>query len=265
MVEVVRTRRTGVDQRGGKGAELNSAETQLAPEVLGREDFVWNTALPPLGDSLVVAEHGTRAEAAEVLCHNAIAWLVHFVSRMPYSVLDDIGAVARRHLADEVVVVAVWTAAAEEVVGAQLVPLVSAVAAVALPYLRVQEIASGSLVSEQDLEGEEERGAVWLSVVELEVGDLLAGRSPEVLWRIHLVGWPGSPVCSTSMGNNQPFPVAHISNGSTHIPECSPANQVGVVDLALRIDMLARSHHHILSRRHIGQRRLSWVCVRDPY
>lgn len=107
MVEVVRTRRTGVDQRGGKGAELNSAETQLAPEVLGREGFVWNTALPPLGDSLVVAEHGTRGEAAEVLCHNAIAWLVHFVSRMAYSVLDDIGAVARRHLADEVVVVAV--------------------------------------------------------------------------------------------------------------------------------------------------------------
>lgn len=38
-----------------------------------------------------------------------------------------------------------------------------------------------------------------------------------------------------------------------------------MVDLALRIDVLPWPHNHSLSRGHVDERRLSWVCVRNPY
>jgi len=38
-----------------------------------------------------------------------------------------------------------------------------------------------------------------------------------------------------------------------------------VVHLALRVDVLAGTHHHCLGRGHVCQWRLSRVCVRNPY
>ena len=58
----------------------------------------------------------------------------------------------------------------------------------ALLCLLVQGGASDSLVSEQGLGEEEVWEVVWMPLVELEAGDLLDGRLPEVLWRKHLVG-----------------------------------------------------------------------------
>ena len=67
---------------------------------------MWNTVLPPAGSSWVVAVPGTPAEATEVQSHNAIAWVLYFVNKMPYVVPGDIGVAARRHCADEEVMAA---------------------------------------------------------------------------------------------------------------------------------------------------------------
>lgn len=48
------------------------------------------------------------------------------------------------------------------------------------------------------------------------------------------------------------------------IPKCRPADQIWMVDLPLRIDVLARAHNHGLSRRHVDQRRLARVGMRHP-
>lgn len=50
----------------------------------------------------------------------------------------------------------------------------------------------------------------------------------------------------------------------THVPEASPTNEIGMIDLALRIDVLPRANHHRLCRGHVDQRRFSWICMRDP-
>lgn len=50
----------------------------------------------------------------------------------------------------------------------------------------------------------------------------------------------------------------------THIPKCRPADQIWMVDLPLRIDVLARAHNHGLSRGHVDQRRLARVGMRHP-
>ena len=48
------------------------------------------------------------------------------------------------------------------------------------------------------------------------------------------------------------------------IPERGPADEVWMIDLPLRINMLARPHYHGLGRRHVNERRLAGVCVRNP-
>lgn len=51
---------------------------------------------------------------------------------------------------------------------------------------------------------------------------------------------------------------------STYIPELNPANEVGVVDLALGVNVLTRAHHHCCRWRNIYEGRLARICVRDP-
>lgn len=50
----------------------------------------------------------------------------------------------------------------------------------------------------------------------------------------------------------------------TYVPEGRPADKVGMIDLALRVDVLARAHHHRLGRGYVDQRRLARVGVGHP-
>lgn len=51
----------------------------------------------------------------------------------------------------------------------------------------------------------------------------------------------------------------------TYIPKITPASQIWVVDLALRVDMLTRTDHHGLRWRDIRQRCLPRIRMRHPY
>jgi hypothetical protein len=51
----------------------------------------------------------------------------------------------------------------------------------------------------------------------------------------------------------------------TYIPKVGPANEIRVVDLTLRIDMLSRSNNHSLGRSDIDERRLARIGMRNPY
>lgn len=51
----------------------------------------------------------------------------------------------------------------------------------------------------------------------------------------------------------------------THIPKLSPSHEIGMVYLALGIDMLARTNHHRLGGRHIRHRGFAGVGVGNPY
>lgn len=57
----------------------------------------------------------------------------------------------------------------------------------------------------------------------------------------------------------------HLLDYGTYIPEVSPADEVRMVDLSLRVNMLPRPYDHGLGRGDINERRLPWVGVRDPY
>lgn len=50
----------------------------------------------------------------------------------------------------------------------------------------------------------------------------------------------------------------------TYIPEGGPAYEIWVIDLALRINMLAGAYHHGLCWSDIDQWSLSWIGVRHP-
>jgi hypothetical protein len=52
---------------------------------------------------------------------------------------------------------------------------------------------------------------------------------------------------------------------ATYIPELYPSDKIWMVDLALRVDMLARAHHHGRGWGDIYKRCLSGICVRHPY
>lgn len=50
----------------------------------------------------------------------------------------------------------------------------------------------------------------------------------------------------------------------TYIPKVCPADEIWMVDLTLRIDMLPGPDHHGLSGRHIDERWLARIGVWDP-
>lgn len=49
------------------------------------------------------------------------------------------------------------------------------------------------------------------------------------------------------------------------IPICRPAGKVGMIDLTLRVDVLAGPHHDVLGRGHVDQGGLSGIGVGNPY
>lgn len=132
-----------------------------------------------------------------------------------------------------------------------------------------------SLVVEQTAPvAEEERVEGWGRLVvgprEVVVAPGLL-RQPEVPLRRHLVVRPRSRInwiSAYSFGqprraqkNGAPLVLCH----RTYIPEVSPANEVGMVNLSLRVDVLPWPHDHGLCGGNVYERRLSWVSVRDPY
>lgn len=52
---------------------------------------------------------------------------------------------------------------------------------------------------------------------------------------------------------------------TTNIPERRPPCQIRMINLALRVDVLARSHHHALGGSHIDQRCLPRISVGHVY
>lgn len=62
-----------------------------------------------------------------------------------------------------------------------------------------------------------------------------------------------------------PTPVEASRKGRTNIPKLCPSDEVRMVDLALRINMLPRPDSHRIRRRDVDQGRLSRVGMRHPY
>lgn len=173
-----------------------------------------------------------------------------------------------------------------------------------VPYLAVKEVQEGLLLSkaagwvlgaEVVVEGrrslleatvrssaveqtapvaEEERVEGWERLVvgprEVVVAPGLL-RQLEVPLRRHLVVRPRSQIGWISAYRvGQPRQVQRkgaslVLCHGTYIPEVGPANEIRMVNLSLRVDMLSWPHDHGLGGSNVYERRLSWVCVRDPY
>lgn len=53
--------------------------------------------------------------------------------------------------------------------------------------------------------------------------------------------------------------------GRTYIPKFSPSHKVRVIYEALRVNVLAWTDHHSLSRDNVDHGWLSRICMGDPY
>lgn len=116
--------------------------------------------------------------------------------------------------------------------------------------------------------GSERSASCWEAVLVVE---LAAEPRPAALWRRYLTGSRGSREWWISREKLLVLGLLLLSEGlspcrdPTYIPKLNPTDEVGVVHLPLRIDVLSGSHHHGLIGRDVDERSFPRVRVRHPY
>lgn len=99
----------------------------------------------------------------------------------------------------------------------------------------------------------------------VEVVALAGGPRREAPWQRCRAGSRESPRLRISEDQTISKALAVTIVQTTHIPKGRPAHKIGMVDLALRIDMLSRAHRHVLGRGHVDQRGFTRIGMGDPY
>lgn len=135
-------------------------------------------------------------------------------------------------------------------------------------------IVWSSVVEQPALVAEEEREEGWeWRVVGLRAVVVVPGllRQRVAPLRRYLVVRRGSQISSISADfSGQPQRLqtdgAHLlSRHGTYIPEISPTDEIGMINLALRVNVLPWPHDHGVGRGDVYERWLSRVCVGNPY